>query len=298
MFRKGSTAAARKRLNPIARWARYLLAGGLLLLAVLGAADWMQATPAAPEPFAAAGATSSAGGGSGSAPTLYAHGAQLRPLVEETNGVQTLNICGPGGQIIAQATRDDQGNEGVRYLLTDHLGSTRVALDADGNVVARFESGPYGETTASGTAAAGVRYRYTGHPYDKPQGLYETPARQYDPTLGRFLSVDPQRQDASLYAYAGNNPINKVDPDGQGEIYFYLYSGAASPTAGPYGQQTRRREMRDLKLATYASSPHDIVVQELESTHPLSLPRSLNIKHLAIDFHGDPTLVDVLDTET
>ena len=154
MFRKGSTAAVRKRLNPIARWGRYLLAGGLLLLAVLGAADWMQATPAAPEPFAAAGATSSAGGGSGSAPTLYAHGAQLRPLVEETGGEKTLNIYGPGGRIIAQvgpAGSNGSGSQEVRHLLADHLGSTQAARDGGGNVVAQFEYGPYGKTSTQST---------------------------------------------------------------------------------------------------------------------------------------------------
>ncbi len=149
-------------------------------------------------------------------PTLYAHGDRLRPLVEETGGAQTLNIYGPGGQIIAQVARDDQGSQAVRYLLADHLGSTRAALDADGNVVARYEYAPHGETALAAGAAAEARYRYTGHPYDEEQGLYETPARGYDPTLGRFLSVDPQRQDASPYVYAGNNPVLYKDPNGKG----------------------------------------------------------------------------------
>ncbi len=168
-------------------------------------------------------AASSAGGGSGSAETLYAHGDRLRPLVEATAGAQTLNIYGPGGQIIAQATRDDQGSEAVRHLLADHLGSTRAALDADGNAVARFEYSPYGETAkASGASAPEVRYRYTGHPYDEAQRVYETPARGYDPTTGRFLSLDPRRQDASPYVYAGNNPAGLVDPTGGGRTPFFV----------------------------------------------------------------------------
>ena len=115
---------------------------------------------------------------------------QLRPLVEETGGVQTLNIYGPGGQIIAQVVQDGQE---VRHLLADLLGSTRVVLDANGNAVARFLYGPHGETTAAGPWAGMVRYRYTGHPWDEAQGVYETPARGYDPTLGRFLSPNPPK---------------------------------------------------------------------------------------------------------
>ena len=88
-------------------------------------------------------------------------------------------------------------------------------LDANGNAVARFEYGPYGETTAAGTAAAEVRNRYTGHPYGEGQGVYETPNCVYDPTLGRFLSVDPQREGASPYGYTGNNPVGYIDPTGE-----------------------------------------------------------------------------------
>ena len=83
--------------------------------------------------------------------------------------------------------RDGSGSQEVRHLLADHLGSTRAALDADGSAVADFEYGPHGETMAAGTAATKVRYRYTGHPWDAAQGLYQTPARGYDPATGRFL---------------------------------------------------------------------------------------------------------------
>jgi len=37
----------------------------------------------------------------------------------------------------------------------------------------------------------------------------------YDPMLGRFLATDPAGQQYSPYAYAGNNPVSMVDPDGE-----------------------------------------------------------------------------------
>ena len=221
MARQRSTSDARKHVKPATRLGVYLMIGVLLAVVAAGAAAQMLVavpSPAPPDSAATASTASqaanvagasSAAGASSNVRTLYVYGDQLRPLVEVTDGVQTLNIYGPGGQIIAQVAPDGQGGEEARYLLTDHLGSTRAMLDGDGNAEARFEYGPYGETTAAGTAA-GVCYRYTGHPYDEAQGVYETPARGYDPTLGRFLSVDSQRQDASPYVYAANNPVRAI----------------------------------------------------------------------------------------
>ncbi len=234
MFSKRSTTAA--------RWGRYILAGALLaVLVASGISAQLFATSDAAQSSSIEDAD----------PTLYAHGDRLRPLVEATNGAQTLNIYGPGGRIIAQAARDAQGSQAVRHPLADHLGSTRVALDADGNAVARFEYGPHGETATSGVAAAEARYRYTGHPYDESQRLYQTPNRGYDPTTGRFLSVDPQRQDASPYVYAGNNPVGFLDPTGGGEVPFFVYTGfettevwgrkksyAADAVASTFGRST------------------------------------------------------------
>ena len=55
----------------------------------------------------------------------------------------------------------------------------------------------------------------TGQEFDTELGLYNYRARFYDPRLGRFYATDPAGQFASPYLYAGNNPINMVDPDGE-----------------------------------------------------------------------------------
>ena len=304
MAKKRPAAAARKRVKPATHWRMYLLAS-VLLVAVLGAtgiaAQLLWASPL-PDSIAAATVStappaanvaggSTAAGASSSARTLYVYGDQLRPLVEETDGVQTLNIYGPGGQIIAQVVQDGQGGQEVRYLLADHLGSTRVALDGDGNVVARFEYGPHGETTASGTAAAEVRYRYTGHPWDEAQGVYETPARVYDPTLGRFLSVDSQRQDASPYVYASNNPTNKLDPDGLQDVYFLLYTASGTViNDAPHGTPSLY-EMTDDLISVYRSARLPFVAFPLEAPETIPLSPFQTIRHVTTLQHGSPGFV-------
>ena len=51
-------------------------------------------------------------------------------------------------------------------------------------------------------------------------GLLTYEARLYNPSIGRWLGVDPladepEQVDKSPYAYAWNNPINYTDPDGR-----------------------------------------------------------------------------------
>lgn len=58
---------------------------------------------------------------------------------------------------------------------------------------------------------------WVGKQYDRETGLIEMGVRPYDPMDGRFLSRDPigfEGGDVNLFAYVGNNVINKIDPSG------------------------------------------------------------------------------------
>jgi RHS repeat-associated protein len=74
-------------------------------------------------------------------------------------------------------------------------------------------------TTANGFADLGFRFLYVGQ-YDVQWdnlfglGLAYMHARHYSPALGRFLQPDPDGSEANLYAYAANNPVTEIDPDG------------------------------------------------------------------------------------
>ncbi|MCQ2099652.1 MAG: hypothetical protein MJZ10_05000, partial [Fibrobacter sp.] len=65
-----------------------------------------------------------------------------------------------------------------------------------------------------------VTENFTGKERDDETELNYFGARYLDPMLGLWISVDPKRQFASPYLYAGNgvNPIGAVDPDGSAVI--------------------------------------------------------------------------------
>ncbi|GGR69712.1 hypothetical protein GCM10010252_04730 [Streptomyces aureoverticillatus] len=60
---------------------------------------------------------------------------------------------------------------------------------------------------------------FLGKPVDKVSGLTHVGAREYDPLLGAFISVDPllvpeKHQSLNGYAYANNSPVTFSDPTG------------------------------------------------------------------------------------
>src|SRR4051794_6771298 len=73
-------------------------------------------------------------------------------------------------------------------------------------------------------------YEFTGKERDNESGNDYFGARYYASTMGRFWSPDPtflnvlkvvNPQRWNLYAYALNNPLKYIDPDGQETIAVY-----------------------------------------------------------------------------
>ncbi len=111
------------------------------------------------------------------------------------------------------------------YYNQDHLGNNREVVDSAGTVKQVTNYYPFGAPYADPAAVLNASlqpYKYNGKELDRMHGLdtYDYGARQYDPILGRWDRMDPlceKYYSISPYAYCGNNPIKRIDPDGRDE---------------------------------------------------------------------------------
>lgn len=108
---------------------------------------------------------------------------------------------------------DGSGMTVRNFLHADERGSIVATTDGTGAGTV-YAYGPYGEPLNSWT---GSRFRYTGQMAVPEAQLYYYKARMYSPSLGRYLQTDPigGKDDLNLYAYVGNDPMDRTDPSGE-----------------------------------------------------------------------------------
>jgi len=138
------------------------------------------------------------------------------------------------------------------YYHSDHLGSSEIMTDRDGDLVQHYGYYPFGDERYSENGDAfSVSNRYTGQILDEDTGLYYYGARYYDPELGRFIQADPivlglatlragtqNSQAFNRYSYVLNNPLKFVDPTGNwpdiGSIGGIELGASNGPTGGGF----------------------------------------------------------------
>ncbi|MGM9601662.1 MAG: RHS repeat-associated core domain-containing protein, partial [Faecousia sp.] len=107
------------------------------------------------------------------------------------------------------------------YYITNLQGDVLSLINASGSTVASYTYDPYGKVlTATGTMAETNPLRYRGYYYDTETSLYYLQSRYYDPTICRFINADSFASTGqgilghNMFAYCGNNPVNRRDDSG------------------------------------------------------------------------------------
>lgn len=128
----------------------------------------------------------------------------------------------------------------VKYkIISNHLGSpVQVVNSSTGAIVQEISYDDFGNIL-SDSSPGFTPFGFAGCLYDTDTKLCRFGARDYDASIGRWLSKDPIRfggGDTNLYGYVMQDPINWIDPSG---LYLIDETGGSTPPEFRYSDLYR-----------------------------------------------------------
>jgi RHS repeat-associated protein len=168
--------------------------------------------------------------------------------ISPTTGAVTVAASYAHGYSLASMALDPGGQSPARtYFHGDMLGTTRLITNFSAAPIQSPAFTAFGEPlplpAAGGPVSQpnlGTRYAYVGGwgyqndgaaAASRDIGMLHVGARYYDPAIGRFLMRDPIGIAGGLnvYAYAGNSPTSRIDPNG---LFSYVELGGVLSIIG------------------------------------------------------------------
>ncbi|MFJ3795421.1 RHS repeat domain-containing protein [Streptomyces sp. NPDC090088] len=188
--------------------------------------------------------------------TLYLGSEQitLNDSAGTATGVRYYTAPG-GATIVRTGTGTNYGFE----LAADQHGTNSLYLDYTAQTPTWRQFDPYGNSRGATTTWADNR-TFLDKTTDTTTGLTDIGAREYDPTIGRFISLDPvfeatSPQELGGYTYAGDTPVTESDPTGLESCYPHFCSGS-NGTYGTYHSQNDPAS-KDYKGSSHYCDTHN-----------------------------------------
>jgi RHS repeat-associated protein len=189
--------------------------------------------------------------------TIYWYGANTASLMETdlSGNVQRWYYFFDGQRVARQLSTNETG-----FYMTDHLGNVRyLGGSATGY---KLDYYPYGGVITD-SDTGDDRYQFTGKERDPESGLDNFGARYDSSSMGRFMSPDAFFKDShvgdpqswNLYAYARNNPLRYVDPNGE--------NATVSTSCSTANNQTTCNVNISASIAIYAAPGSGLTQEQL-----------------------------------
>ncbi|WUH93137.1 hypothetical protein OG900_25490 [Streptomyces sp. NBC_00433] len=175
-------------------------------------------------------------------------------VAEDTNGTITRNVQGISGDLAATTAAGDPTSTDLQ--LTDLHGDVTAQLPLD--TTAAPTALAYDEFGNPENSSPQARYGWLGGKQRSSEtvtGATLMGVRLYDPTTGRFLSIDPvPGGSANAYDYCNADPINCSDLNGQ-----FPWARALWGTAGFFSYRSLLSIPRHLKHRQYRKVFNDFM---------------------------------------
>jgi RHS repeat-associated protein len=151
---------------------------------------------------------------------------------------------------------------------SDHLGSSSLFTNLDGEIVQHVEYVPFGEVfIEERNNTWNTPYLFNAKELDEETGLYYYGARYYDARISLWLSADPLQEkypNVSTYAYCVQNPVKFVDPTGMDwvlrlannkyEVFYDRHVRSQRDVYDIYGSDSKMKHIKNGISVTFKNS--------------------------------------------
>jgi RHS repeat-associated protein len=106
----------------------------------------------------------------------------------------------------------------VFFIQPDQLDTPRVVVNASNQAVWKWDSAPFGETTANERPTPSIatnfafNLRFPGQQFDAETALHYNYFRDYEPSVGRYVQSDPIGLEGGINAFVyADDPLQELD---------------------------------------------------------------------------------------